>query len=387
MKRIIVTEKQAKLIIDRLISEQKNPEIRVKTVYGGTDANRISHTYLSKAYGLPDGAKHENYYYSANIEDVIAMSADPKNSSRFLSVFRPLNAYMENPKDYIDYVQVNNDILDGSGTKVFRFYNGKVYAAHNGLLAITRAMVNLGGMGANLKISLGSSKSGEAATGERIVGSVAFNSNQALDREPMMNAFLDALTSLAVRPQFLKNTTSQFSDDNIQEIKNYVNEIAVLTITGIGGFMDNDKKDKIITELTPKGFITKFDYDFTNVIKQLEALQEVGDMIKEGGSYYEKPKYNEKKRQQLNNIGNNFLYDVVEKLKEIHNANFKLYVQNYLPEDQNQILPLISRTKFTTRSLGDWHYHLFHSYKATGSSSGTQLKQQSKTVGSGKINN
>ncbi len=73
MKRIIVTEKQAKLIIDRLISEQKNPEIRVKTVYGGTDANRISHTYLSKAYGLPDGAKHENYYYSANIEDVIAM--------------------------------------------------------------------------------------------------------------------------------------------------------------------------------------------------------------------------------------------------------------------------------------------------------------------------
>ena len=74
MKKIIVTENQARLIVDNIISEQKPQQIDVKTVYAGTDANRISHAFLSKQYGLPNGAKHENYYYGANIKDVIAIS-------------------------------------------------------------------------------------------------------------------------------------------------------------------------------------------------------------------------------------------------------------------------------------------------------------------------
>lgn len=387
MKRIIVTEEQAKLIIDRLISEQKSPEIRVKTVYGGTDANRISHTYLSKAYGLPDGAKHENYYYGANVSDVIAISADPNNQSKFLSVFKPIEAYDKNPKDYYDYFEVNDEVLESSGSKVFRFYQGSVYATHNGLLALARAMVNLGGVGANLKISFGSKTSGDDASKERIVGSVSFSSNQALDRQPILNLLADNLTSIAVNPGFLKNTTSSFGEYTTQQTKDHLNQVLTFIITGVGGFMDGDKKDQIIAELTPKGFITKIDYDLNNIVSQLEALQSIEDMVR-GEEYWDsKPKYNEDKRNKLNKISNSFFPGLIQKLKEIHDANFKLYVQNYLPEDQNKILPLIPNTKFTTRALGEYHHFLFHSYRAGAAPGGTQLQKQSRTVGSGKINN
>ncbi len=386
MKRIVVTESQARLIVDSLISEQKTPEINVKTVYGGTDANRISHAYLSKQYGLPNGSKYENYYYGANIKDVIAISADPNNVSNFLSVFKPINAYDPKPTYYYDYIEVNGQNLDTSGSKVFRFFDGNVYGAHNGLLALARAMVNMGGAGANLKISFGSAKKGDAADKERIVGSVTFNSNRALDQSPILNTLADNLTSIAINPKFLKGTTSNFGGYTTQQTKDYLNTLLTRIVIGGAGFMDTSKTDKIIADLTPKGFVTKVDTDLTNIVNQLEKLQSVEDMIVDY-DYSSKPQYNINKKNQLNNISDTFFPDLIEKIKQAYMANFKLYVQNYLPEDQNRILPLIPNTRFVTRPLGNYHDFLFHSYRAGQTQGGTQLSQQNKTVGSGKINN
>lgn len=386
MKRIVVTESQARLIVDKLISEQTPQQINVKTLYAGTDANRITHAFLSKQYGLPNGAKHENYYYGANIKDVIAISADPNNVSNFLSVFKPINAYDPKPTYYFDYIEVNGQRLDTSGSKVFRFFEGDVYATHNGLLALARAMVNMGGAGANIKISFGSAKKGDAADKERIVGSVTFNSNKALNLSPILNTLADGLTSLAIDPKFSKGTTSYFGNYTIEQLKGYIKGLLTNIAIGTYGFIDPTQKDKIISDLKTKGLIMDVGVDLTNVINQLEKLRNVEDMIVD----YEtssKPQYNTDKKNQLNRISDTFFPDLIEKLKQAYIANFKIYVQNYLPEDQARILPLIPNTRFVTMPLGNYHHFLFHSYNVGQAQTGTQLKTQNTIVGSGKINN
>ena len=75
----------------------------------------------------------------------------------------------------------------------------------------------MGGAGANLKISFGSAKKGDAADKERIVGSVTFNSNRALDQSPILNTLADNLTSIAINPKFLKGTTSNFGGYTTQQ--------------------------------------------------------------------------------------------------------------------------------------------------------------------------
>ena len=127
MKKVILSEEQVKRVIDNILNEQSASEFA-----GGTDAQRIAHALLTKNFGLPDGANNESSYYGANIADVIKMSGTG-DRSKFLSVFKPANKYSEDPKFYYDSIFVNNEKLENSGTKAFRFVNGNVYAAHNGL--------------------------------------------------------------------------------------------------------------------------------------------------------------------------------------------------------------------------------------------------------------
>lgn len=384
MKRIVVTEKQARLIVDELISEQGTPQINVKTVYGGTDGQRVSHAFLEKTYGLPGGSKHENYYYGANVTDVIKMSADPQNASKFLSVFTLNEKYSDNTKDFYDYIEVNGQSLDQPGSKVFKFSNGTVYASHNGLLGLVRAMTNMGGVPTNLKISFGSAKKGAEAENERLVGSVTFNSNQALNKTPAMNLLTDGFASLSADPNLLKNTTSVFKNYTVDQLKTFIPKRINETIMGVGGFMDYDQKDNILKVLQPKGFIVDLKYDLNNIMDQLIALKRVPDAEREDDSV--KLAYNQDKRNQLNNVSKSFLMDLVEKIKTAYMFNFKLYVEHFLPEDKASILPLIPNTQFKIYPIGEWHYHLFHSRITGSSQGGSQLQQQNKKVGVGGIN-
>jgi hypothetical protein len=247
-------------------------------------------------------------------------------------------------------------------------------------------MVNMGGAGANIKISFGSAKKGDAADNERIVGAVSFNSNKALNLSPILNTLADSLTSLAINPNFSKGTTSYFGNYTVEQLKNYIKGLLTNIAIGTYGFIDPSQKDKIISDLKTKGLIMDVGVDLTNVINQLEKLRTVDDMIID----YErssKPQYNTDKKNQLNRISDTFFADLIEKLKQAYITNFKIYVQNYLPEDQARILPLIPNTRFVTMPLGNYHDFLFHSYSIGQAQTGTQLKTQNTTVGSGKINN
>jgi hypothetical protein len=380
MRRIVITENQARLIVDKLISEQ----INVKTVYGGTDGQRISHAYLEKSFGLPGGSKHENYYYAANIEDVIKMSADPQNASKFLSVFTLNEKYSNKPNDFYDFIQVNDQVLDKPGSMVFKFYNGEVYAAHNGLLALSRAMMSMGGIGVNMKISFGSSTKGDEAENERIIGSVSFNSNQALNLVPAMNGLSGGFASLASSPELLKYATSHFIGKSKEEIKTIISKRINTIVQGIGGFMDNEQKDQIFKILIPKGFIMDIKYDLTDVFTKLESLSSIPDVESDG--YSSKLIYNEEKKEQLNNISSTFVRDLTAKIGEAYMQNFKLYVENLLPEDKDRILPLIPKVKIVSYEIGEWHDNMFHSKFGGTIQTGSQLQQQNKKVGSGKVN-
>jgi hypothetical protein len=357
MKTFILTENQFKRVIGKFINEQK-----VNEFMGSTDANKISHSLLSTKFGLPEGLKHENFYYEANVADVLKMSTDPSNRNNFLSIFTPKRAYSENKSDYVDYFQVNNKKITGSGTESFNFLNGTVIASHNGLLALTRAMELMGGKGGLLTINIGKLKTGPETQSERISQSVSFNPTEAFNLSGLMSGVQDLICSLAISPKFLKLSTSKSKEKTTDEIETMLPKVINNIIIGSSGFMDNKSKNKFVTELTPMGLITKIDFDVKKLSSQLKFLQSVPDLLNNPN---ELKKYNENKKRQLSSIGLTYQKDLVNKIKEAYTHNFKLYVNTYLPNSKNEILPKIPKTVIEIPDLGYWHYKLFHTNEGT----------------------
>ena len=373
MKKVILSEEQVKRVIDNILNEQSASEFA-----GGTDAQRIAHALLTKNFGLPDGANNESSYYGANIADVIKMSGTG-DRSKFLSVFKPANKYSEDPKFYYDAIFVNNEKLENSGTKAFRFVNGNVYAAHNGLLALARAMDHMGGNGGVLTISFGRSTAGKEAQAERMGGGVKFDSNRALNQTPTIGMLEENLVALAVSPQFRNigtfvSTRKEYTNEQlISFLQMIISNIAM----GVYGFMDVSKKDEIIKNLTPKGFITQIDFDVANVASKLIPLQKIEDKLFDDNTG-KNTEYNKNKMNQLNSIGSTFEENLINLLKTTYMKNFQIYVENYLPNSAAQITPLIKNVKFDYVGLGQEHNSIFHRYVA-GSSTSTSTISQSNT--------
>ena len=378
MKKVILSEEQVKRVIDNILNEQSASEFA-----GGTDAQRIAHALLTKNFGLPDGANNETSYYGANIADVIKMSGTG-DRSKFLSVFKPANKYSEDPKFYYDSIFVNNEKLENSGTKAFRFVSGNVYATHNGLLALARAMDHMGGNGGVLTISFGRSTAGKEAQAERMGGGVKYDSNRAMNQTPTINTLEGNLVYLSTNPKFKDKglfigVNRQLSqDDTIAFIKRILNYLAM----GAYGFMDWSKKDEIIKTLTPKGFVTNFDFDITPFAQKLISLQNMPDYLPDDntGQYTE---YNKNKMNQLNSIGASFEENMINQIKATYMNNFKIYVENYLPNSASQIIPLIKNVRFDYQGLGQAHYTEFHSYRGGSSQSSTTLSQQNTNYKTG----
>lgn len=372
MKKVILSEEQIKKVIDVLISEQQASEFA-----GGTDAQKVTHALLSKNFGLPDGAKNETTYYGANVADVINMSGTGERS-KYLSVFKPANKYSEDPKSYYDSILINGEKLENSGSKTFNFVKGNVYATHNGLLALTRAMDHMGGRGGILTISFGKNTTGKDAQTERIGGGVKFDSNRAMNQSPIIGTLEEMLVSLAVSPEFrklgafvaVKNDTT--NEETITNLPNIIRNIGM----GVYGFMDVSKKDEIIKNLTPKGFITNVDVNINNIVQKLTPLQKVED--KEWGDSGGYTEYNQNKRNQLNTIGSSFEPNLIETLKSTYMKNFQIYVENYLPNSAPQLIPMIKNVKFNYDGLGGEHYSIFHR-KITGSVQSKSAINQTNT--------
>lgn len=351
MKKILVTEEQVEKIIEFIINEQTPNNVNIKTVIGNTDGQRVSHAYLEKTYGLPNGSKYENYHYSANIKDVIEISKNDENTNNFLSVFKPTNNYGNDIKNSYDYIKVNNEVLNQPGSKLFNFFNGTVVASHNGLLALVRAMVNMDGVGSNMKITFGSSKEGQEAYNERGVGSTVFNSTQALNVNLL--GLSGAFAALSMNPSVLKNAKIQFNSMSTEEIKNMIPKIINKLIRGIGYFVDLKYENDVIKILEPKGYIMTLNYDLNDVINKLVALQKTMD-------FDDLKKYNPNKQIALNNISKSFFNDLGNKIKEAYGYNFKLYIENIIPENKDKLLPLIKNIKMGITPIGDYHKSILH---------------------------
>ena len=383
MKKVILTEDQIKRMVDKLvINEQQASEFA-----GSTDANSVSHTLLFKNFGLPEGNTHENFYYSANVVDVIKMSENLSNRSQFLSVFKPTTAYGNNPKIFMDYFDVNGDKIDDKGSKVFNFVKGTVTATHNGLLALVRSMDRMSGKSGKLTITFGRAKGGKNSENERSSQGVTFDSNRSFDLTPFMRLIQDAFVQVSIYPQSRKYITADsFSGYSIDKIIERIPTWISQLVTGQGGFMDYTRKDEILKALQPKGYITNIDFDVNSIIEQLKPLSSQVDMYPQGRSNQDgtpKYEYNQNKRKLLDKISSSYYSDFSNKIRTAYITNFKIYIENYLPNSKEQLLPLLKNVKLDIVTLGSEHYNDFNSKFYAGTSSNSSLSNSSGNYKSG----
>lgn len=331
--KLILKEKQVKRLINEIILEQN-----MNIGRGGTDLRRVSHNYLSDNYGLPDGAEHENFYYSARIPDVIKQSEDG-DVSKFLSVFTPIQKYNSDEKAYLDYVSVNgqeltqNDITQRVN-RTFDFKQGTITATHNGLLAIARAMVGLRGNPGKLTLQFGTQKNIEAGKKERFTQGVVYQSSTSYDVTKAINGLLSLLSVFAIKPEnrnltALYGNTANLDDDTfIRRIQFFIDNI----ISGSNLFFDPQSitRDTVVSTLTPKGFVSNLNFDINPMMNALKNLRSIDDKINN-------KEYNQVKYDALSKISNQFIPELLSQMKPIYISNFKIFGANYLPEYSEEI--------------------------------------------------
>jgi len=372
--RLIISEKQMLNIIDLIVTEQT-----ANIVGAGTDARKVSHAYLTKNYGLPEGKEHENFLYSATTENIINQSRD-KTPNKYLSVFRPYSGYSQNSNDYLDYVRINDDVLTQASinqrvNRVFPFETGFVIASHNGLLGIARAMDKLNGVGGTINLQFGQSKTGGEAQSERFSSVTNYNSEAALNRGPLLNTIYTYLAIASISPKnreltsFGKGMVNWDNDTLINRIKILSNNL----VMGVGGFIDPNNMDlqQIISSLKPKKYITTVDFDVTPFVNELTKLQSIEDL--QNGTY------NTDKQQMVSDIGDKFINRFVTTMKNTYVYNFNIFVRTYLTDDQNRILSTINQLKFPAENLGIRHKFLFQSRPETSRPSAQSTMTTGKT--------
>lgn len=384
--KLIISENQVKKLLDNFVLEQN-----VNIGRGGTDLRTVSHAYLTKNHGLPKGSNHENYYYSADIKKVIEQSG-VGNIKNYLSVFNPLSPYSDKPGAYYDYVNVNGEELTQEdiknvSSKTFRFTEGTITAAHNGLLGIARAMESLKGTPGILTLQFGTHTSGEDARSERLSQGVKYQSTKTLDKTPTILGILSLLAMAAVKPEYRQFTASQgytakFIDDDsfINQIRNFINA----AIIGANGFFDVNviPVETVVSTLTPKGFITQTEFDIKPLFDSLKSLRNEEDKIK--GAFdtpFENRKdYNKNKFNKIVPISNQFVPGLIEDMKQKYIHNLKIFVAHYLPEAKNEILNNIeSKVIFPNLNIATQHQKEFTSKGAPGTSDGGKLETSGRT--------
>lgn len=337
--KLILKEKQVKRLIDEIILEQN-----MNIGRGGTDLRRVSHNYLSDNYGLPDGAEHENFYYSARIPDVIKQSEND-DVSKFLSIFTPIQKYNSDEKAYLDYVNVNGQELTQNDIKqrvnrTFDFNQGTITATHNGLLAIARAMVGLRGRPGKLTLQFGTQKNVEAGKEERFTQGVVYQSTTTYNTSKSINGLLSLISMAAVEPENRKlsasyGNTSNLSDDELlRRIQNFINAI----ISGANLFFDTQSisLENVVKTLKPKGFVSNLNFDITPLFEALKKLRTLNDI--EDVPYQNKKDYNFNKYEQIKNISNEFIPSLLTEMKQVYVNNLKLFGTHFLPEYRDEIL-------------------------------------------------
>jgi hypothetical protein len=350
------------LYIKSPVNEQKN----VGIVVGKTDASKVSHAALSK-FGLPSGAEHENYYYYTDVSKIFDM-AKSDDKSKYLSIFQPSNAYDENKKAYMDYVQFGDDdtnSLSDSGSKVFKVSGGNVFATHNGLLALMRVIE---GLHTNqifytvpIKIQFGEHTGKEAEEkSERGFDAIKLNV-EAIENHSSSVRGIQSHTSLLPVKDY-KNTTL-YPTFNLpkENVISIVKNMLLNRIIGVGTFLPEDKKDDVLKNLTPKGYITTIKTDIDTAFSKLIQLASLEDFTYPGGYRDEnKGTVNPDKLNKVSEIGKSYQDALFKEYRESYINNLKLFVDNYVPNNTELINQLVSKIYVPIIPLGVEFERLFN---------------------------
>jgi hypothetical protein len=359
----ILRESQMKYVIKNVLNEQENYSQHM----GSTSAVRVSHDLLSNNFGLPDGSEHEDYYYSAKSEDILNISKQG-DSTQFLSVFSPDTKYTtpEQKEKYKDYFRIGNEEIVNKGNNTYSFGPGQVvYASHNGLLALARAMSNMNGTSGYLTINLGKETKSDKVGSEMVSSNIILNNQKSFDISPSFNLIQNIFVKFAVNPNFygkMKIDVTRMTPEKLESI-NYAQVALNNIISGKSGFLNFGNPtltEEIINKLEPLGFKTRINFDTASIINELKKLSNIPD-------YDANNRFNSDKQKKISEIGNSYQNNLVKLVKQIYIENFKIFVKTYLPKYEKLLSQKIETIVSNIINLGNVYYGVFNSTGAPAS--------------------
>ena len=361
----VLKENQLKYLIKNVLSEQENYSQHM----GSTSAVRVSHDALTNSFGLPDGSTHEDYYYSGTTDNILDKSKSG-DKSEFLSIFNPATKYTTpgQKEKYMDYFSMDNDAVINRGNKTYSLGPGKVvYATHNGLLALARAMESMNGRPGYLTINIGKETEEDKVNDEMISSNIILDNEKAFDLTSPLNFFQNVLIKIAINPNFydrMKFDATRMSADRLMSI-NYAQFVLNSIVSGRRGFLyiENEKVvNNIIEKLKPLGFKTEINFDATQITNELKKLASIPD-------YNFDNEFNLDKKSKIAAIGNSYQNNLIQIVKQTYIENFKIFVRNYLPKYEKSLFEKIQTITPTMQQLDVIYGLAFKSVSAPGKSS------------------
>ena len=375
----VLRESQLKYVIKNVLNEQENYSQHM----GSTSAVRVSHALLSTNFGLPDGSEHEDFYYSARTENILQISKEG-DSTKFLSVFNPTMKYTTatQKEKYRDYFRIGDEEIVNKGNNTYSFGPGQiVYAAHNGLLALTRAMDNMNGVSGYLTINLGKETEKDKVGNEMVSSNIILNNEKAFDISPTLNLFQSVLAKFAINPNFYDRMvidSTKMSPEKLLSI-NYPQVLINNIISGKNGFLsfgNPSLTESIIEKLKPLGFKTELNFDTTSVINELKKLATTPD-------YDMNNRIDVNKQKKMNDIGSTYQNNLIQTIRKIYIDNFKIFIKTYLPKYEKQMLPKIETIVSDINPLGNTYYSIFKSTIAKPNSNQSTISISSNKYSAG----
>jgi hypothetical protein len=304
---------------------------------------------------LKGGPEQENYYFASTISDIIVQSK--KDSSEYLINFKPVR----DAGEYIDYISIDNEAINGNGTKTFDINkNSKVTATHNGLLAIKRVMdqmklSNYNGGPAKMTITIaGAERSSEFTT---------YDPNKAKKLNAKANSIIKHFATLIV-PTESRNSINDAVVDQIKlKSTNDIKELieGMIDYSLVAQFLPNPKEWKEIkTQYNLKGSESTI----------LEPIFEKSGFGRNGGALNQ-------------SLWENFW----KSFKQAYLYNYSQYVTNKYPETARKLIDELSvaiQNQDSDYTLQEAFNSLFKVKQyLPGQSPGNTAKQGKKTYGIG----
>jgi hypothetical protein len=345
MKKILLTEKQLKIIIEKnLLSEDKLGDY--SNIEAGTNKTSVSHLRLNELHGLPSG-NYENFTFKSTIGEMLEISKTG-NETTYLSIFKPyqnINKYDDlisiagksysagNPKDDIN--KTTTTYRPGTFFSNVLSASDMVIASHNGLLALVRVMKRMNQsqkIPRTIQITFGSNfedKDQTKADEERF--------SQIVNVKIPDSAYNIIPEMYTVAQLLICYMDTQNKSPFCQPIRNKLYETTVNFFNRVfnnAKFLPQKNIEQIKEFLIPKGYITTIDFP---EIKQIfsKILENIGNMSKTTDSNFEA--YNKNVVDQTLRSIDDLVIKVQEKIIKAYFKNLKLYLDNYFPQDQEEL--------------------------------------------------